>query len=174
VKGWRVHRADWRRDQNAVRSVRRRVFIDEQRIPESLEWDGRDGAAAHVLAVDGAGTPVGTGRLLEDGRIGRMAVLPEARRRGIGRAMLENLMRLARSRGIEQVYLDAQVSVLDFYRQAGFESVSRTFFEAGIPHQRMKPVSGSLEGIESRAAGTRHRGGCPHRVHERLRADGSA
>lgn len=154
MRGFRVHTADWRRDQNAIRSVRHRVFIDEQRIPESLEWDGQDGAATHVLAVDGSGTPVGTGRLLEDGRIGRMAVLPGARRRGIGRAMLGNLIRLARSRGIEQIYLDAQVSVLDFYRQAGFESVGRTFFEAGIPHQRMKPVSGSIAGIETRTPGT--------------------
>jgi len=147
-----VRIADWRRDQDALRAIRRRVFIEEQQISEALEWDGQDGDARHVVAVDDNGIPVGTGRLLRDGRIGRMAVLPKARRRGIGRALLDALLRSARSNGMPNVYLDAQVSVLEFYRHAGFESVGRTFLEASIPHQRMRPVSWSVEQADTRAA----------------------
>ena len=44
-------------------------------MPEDEEWDEHDPRSRHVIAAAADGTPIGTGRLLPDGHIGRMAVL---------------------------------------------------------------------------------------------------
>jgi len=132
-----VREADWQRDQAAIRSVRHAVFVIEQAIPAALEWDGLDRDCRHVLACRDAGGPVATGRLMPDGRIGRMAVLPAWRRRGIGRAMLALLLQLAASRGLPNAYLHAQRAVAGFYRREGFQESGAPFEAAGIVHVEM-------------------------------------
>jgi len=137
---WHLRRARWDRpaDRAALMAVRRRVFIDEQGVPESLEWDDADARAIHLLAETRQGQPVGTARLLPDGQIGRMAVLPPFRRRGIGRALLQAALDAARQSGLTEVWLHAQTHALPFYRHAGFHPEGPEFTEAGIPHRRMR------------------------------------
>jgi len=136
----RVIEAAWERDAAAIRSVRRRVFVEEQGIPENLEWDGRDADGCHVLAIAGPDEAVATGRLLADGRIGRMAVLREWRGRGIGSALLERLQCCAQDRGLRQVYVHAQLDVAGFYSRAGFQAYGQPFTTAAIPHIAMAKV----------------------------------
>jgi predicted GNAT family N-acyltransferase len=124
-------------DNASLRDIRRRVFIEEQRVPESLEWDEFDAVSLHSLAETEAGIAIATGRLLPDGHIGRMAVLPEWRRRGVGYAVLLALMAAARARGDQSVRLHAQVHALGFYRKAGFVADGPVFDDAGIPHRTM-------------------------------------
>lgn len=81
---------------------------------------------------------MGTGRLLPDGHIGRMAVLREWRGKGVGALLLRALVELARSRGHTSVRLNAQTQALGFYRRYGFEAVGAQFMEAGIPHLAMR------------------------------------
>lgn len=83
------------------------------------------------------GSPIGCGRLLPEGKIGRMAVLPEWRNRGIGRAMLQTLLAAAREQGMTEVALSAQVSAIPFYEKAGFSVCSDVYLDAGIPHRDM-------------------------------------
>lgn len=135
---FRVRMADWEREREAMRAIRTPVFIEEQQVPQDIEWDDKDPLCVHVLALDADGTPIGTGRLAPDGKIGRMAVLPEWRNRGVGAAILEFLVHSARERGIKECYMNAQSHALDFYRQYGFEAYDAEFLEAGIPHRRMK------------------------------------
>jgi predicted GNAT family N-acyltransferase len=135
--------ADWYRDAAAIRSVRRQVFVEEQGIPEDLEWDGRDADCCHVLAMAGAAEVVATGRLLADGRIGRMAVLCEWRGRGVGSAVLDRLQRCALDRGLRCVYVHAQLEVAGFYSRAGFQAVGQPFAAADIPHIEMSKVLGT-------------------------------
>ena len=135
-----VRLTDWRTDAEALRLVRRRVFIDEQRVPENLEWDDVDEACTHALASGSDGAPVGCGRLLADGHIGRMAVLASWRGRGVGDALLATLVETARARGDARVLLNAQTHALPFYARHGFVAQGAPFEEAGIPHQAMRLV----------------------------------
>lgn len=129
-----VREVDWGAAREPLRAVRRAVFIEEQHVPEDLEWDDDDGLSRHVVAVAVDGTAVGTGRLLRDGHIGRMAVLKPWRGRGVGRAMMEYLMQLAGEAGHDAVVLHAQTHAIGFYARHGFIVKGDEFMEAGIPH----------------------------------------
>lgn len=136
----RIQEALWAREAERLRTVREAVFVREQNVPLDLEWDGLDEACVHCLALAEGDMAVGTGRLLPDGHIGRMAVLPAWRGRGVGGAILHWLMARARVDGHAQVRLNAQVHALDFYRRYGFEAHGDVFMDAGIAHRAMTRV----------------------------------
>src|SRR5262245_17852160 len=96
---YEVKSVDWDSAREALRAVRWKVFVEEQHVPGELEWDEEDERSRHVLAVASDGTPIGTGRLLPDGHIGRMAVLAAWRNRGVGSALMNLLLRMARESG---------------------------------------------------------------------------
>lgn len=127
----------WHASQAQLRAIRATVFIEEQGVPAELEWDGLDELAYHVMAFAADGTPIGTGRLLQDGHIGRVAVLREWRGKGVGKALLDMLLVVANKMGYEEVKLNAQTRVLEFYLQRGFVPHGREFMDAGIPHVAM-------------------------------------
>ena len=133
-----VRPVNWIATRDKLRTLRRAVFIEEQRVPEELEWDDADERAYHVLAMDEKGEAIGTGRLKLDGQIGRMAVTKQWRRRGVGAAILRALVVLARKEGCSVVRLHAQTHALGFYAKQGFEAVGAEFDEAGIPHRAME------------------------------------
>lgn len=128
--------ADWPADREILRALRAEVFIREQSVPADMEWDEFDPQSRHVVAM-ADGVPIGTGRLLPDGHIGRMAVLREWRGRGAGSALLTSLMDIARTLGMQRVLLNAQVQALPFYLHHGFQAQGEEFLDAGIPHRRM-------------------------------------
>jgi predicted GNAT family N-acyltransferase len=124
-------------DADAVLSVRRTVFIEEQEVPESLEIDGLDNECQHAVAFDEAGEAIGTARLMPQGRIGRVAVLKKWRKRGVGAAMMQVLLKEADRRGFGEIELHAQTWTTGFYESLGFEIAGEEFLEAEIPHRRM-------------------------------------
>ena len=130
--------ADWARDQPILTAIRRAVFIDEQQVPEALEWDGIDGDCRHVIAETAAGEPIGCARLLPDGHIGRVAVLLFARGRGVGDALLERMVALAVELGHRRVIVNAQTHALAFYERHGFVAFGPEFDDAGIAHRAME------------------------------------
>ena len=134
----RVRLADWVRDQAALQRIRRVVFVDEQKVPEALEWDGIDGDCRHVIAENAAGDPIGCARLLPDGHIGRVAVLASARGQGVGDALLERMISLALDLGYPRVIVNAQTHALAFYARHGFVAFGPEFDDAGIPHRAME------------------------------------
>lgn len=129
---------DWAMQANGARPVRSAVFLQEQQVPVELEWDEFDAVSLHALALDEAGRVIGTGRLLPDGHIGRMAVLKDARGKGAGSAILQALMQAARERGDSEVVLNAQVRAEAFYARFGFVCEGGEFQDAGIPHIFMR------------------------------------
>lgn len=132
--------ANWEDDRAALANIRRSVFIDEQNVPEDLEWDEYDFLSTHFLVtVDGR--PIATARLKPDGQIGRMAVLSEYRQQGIGRKLLQYILQHAANRNLKQLYLHAQVEALAFYEKQGFTAHGDVFYEADIPHRAMSKKS---------------------------------
>jgi len=131
---------DWTSLAAAARAVRSAVFIEEQGIPESEEWDDDDAQAWHVVVGNLAGLPVATGRLitvgLPDGeaKIGRMAVLNGSRALGLGAQVLQALIDAARQRSIRRITLHAQTSPPTFYQHPCLEPQGPEFDEVGIPH----------------------------------------
>lgn len=142
--GFRIRTACWQDDGLLLSGVRRTVFIEEQRVPEELEWDGFDAVCHHVLALDTAGQPIGTGRIKADGHIGRMAVLGQYRGQGVGSAILNALLEYAMANDYREVYLHAQCSAVGFYERHGFTVSSGEFMDAGIPHRTMVYASSRL------------------------------
>jgi predicted GNAT family N-acyltransferase len=133
---------DWETARTAASRIRMTVFVEEQRVPAEIEMDDQDPVSVHALAYV-QGRAVGTGRLLPDGHIGRMAVLRENRASGVGGAILACLVAEARRRGMTKVVLSAQTHAIDFYRKHGFRESGTVFEEAGIPHQEMRLVLNS-------------------------------
>ena len=110
----------WAEALPLARPVREKVFVEEQKVSREDEWDDWDEPSDHAVALDAGGNPVGTARLLPDGRIGRMAVLKEWRGKRVGAALLH-----------------AQTHAAGFYRKFGFSERGGEFLEAGIPHVEM-------------------------------------
>ncbi|HEY0886005.1 MAG TPA: GNAT family N-acetyltransferase [Ramlibacter sp.] len=139
---FRVQAVEYLRAMAELHSIRETVFVREQRVPAELERDALDAACLHVVARTLQGDAIGTGRLVPPGagqpaKVGRMAVLPGWRGRGVGSAMLLALLRLARQRGWHEVALHAQATAIDFYLHHDFIPQGPRFMEAGIEHQAM-------------------------------------
>jgi predicted GNAT family N-acyltransferase len=132
-----IEEGDWSDLGRLAGPVRETVFVGEQGVPHDMEYDHWDPLSLHALARGANGEAIGTGRLLPDGHIGRMAVLEDWRGRGVGSILLLHLMNAARERGMDHLVLNAQTSAKGFYRGFGFMQDSAEFIEAGIPHVRM-------------------------------------
>lgn len=142
---------------DACRQLRRTVFIEEQLVPETLEWDGLDPAARHFLAFSLEGTEpaapasfqrleqaLGTARMRRiDGhaKAERVAVRRDARRYGVGRLLMQAVETRARHEGLDAVVLHAQVTAIPFYESLGYAAHGGIFLDAGIDHRAMtKPL----------------------------------
>jgi predicted GNAT family N-acyltransferase len=134
----RIELGAWDALREAASRIRFSVFVEEQKVPAEIELDDWDAKSLHALAYDAAGTVVGTGRLLPDGHIGRMAVLAPARSTGVGTALLTALMQAARERGDRDVVLSAQTHAVPFYARLGFAVEGTIYQEAGIDHVDMR------------------------------------
>ena len=146
-------------DLSDAHSIRRTVFIDEQGVSEAEEYDGTDGACVHVVAYDD-GVPVSTGRLMinppvgsidpgtgekinhDDFIIGRVATLKSHRGKGLGRAVMESLIKSCVMMGGNRQILHAQTQARTFYESIGFTAYGEEFIEADIPHVAMERFGG--------------------------------
>jgi predicted GNAT family N-acyltransferase len=134
----RVELGDWETMRPWAAPIRFTVFVDEQKVPADMELDDWDPQCVHAVAFDANASALGTGRLLPDGHIGRMAVSASARGSGIGSALLMALMQEARRRGHKAAILSAQTHAVPFYRRHGYEVVGAKYLDCGIPHVDMR------------------------------------
>ena len=126
----------WQQAEPELKMIRIEVFIKEQNVPEELEWDEADLICKHLLVFSGKHA-IATARILDSGQIGRMAVLKEYRKQGIGSAMLNRLLEMANQMNLETVFLNAQLEAIPFYKSFGFIEQGDLFNDAGIMHKRM-------------------------------------
>ena len=134
----RVETGDWQTLAADATALRTAVFVQEQGMALNLMSDGADAAGLHVVAYNGLGQVVATGRLIgrgkEVGQIGRLAVHRALRGSGVGMQVLQALVDGARQRGDAEVMLHAQQSAQRFYKRCGFTARGVHFEEAGLPH----------------------------------------
>jgi predicted GNAT family N-acyltransferase len=135
-----------------LRHVRDAVFVQEQNVPVDIERDALDPLCHHVIARDVHGQPIGTGRLTPERKIGRMAVLPDWRGRGVGDALLLALIKQAWQLGWHDLSLHAQVSAGGFYARHGFLPYGERFVVAGIEHQSMRRLLDGANPVETHDA----------------------
>lgn len=128
--------ANWSEEKSELSDIRRLVFIEEQNVPQEMEWDEFDETSTHFL-VTLKNQAIACARLKADGQIGRMAVLAEYRNRGFGSKLLQFILTEADTQNINHVYLHAQVSAIPFYEKLGFVARGNIFYEADIPHREM-------------------------------------
>ncbi len=119
--------------------MRRKVFIEEQKVDPSEEFDGFDGSAVQIGAFVGDEL-VGCGRIrFINGRakLERIAVLSSFRGKGIGKAIVRWMVQIAEGKGYADLYLHSQTAVVGFYERNGFIPEGDVFMEAEIPHRKM-------------------------------------
>jgi len=119
--------------------IRREVFIKEQNVSPEAEFDGRDESAEHVL-VYYDNQPAATGRLRivnNIAKLERICVLPEYRKCGLGKAIVQALEDIAKKKGLTKAKLHGQTQAKVFYEKLGYTVASDEFMEDGIPHYLM-------------------------------------
>ncbi len=132
-----VTEVPWDEFSDSLRKLREQVFELEQSVPREIEWDGRDKESRHFL-VELFGKPIGCGRVLPEGKIGRMAILPEYRGCGHGARLLKAIIDTCHEHHYPRLYLHAQQHAEAFYSKAGFQRLGDVFQEAEIPHVAME------------------------------------
>lgn len=126
----------------AVLRLRQAVFCLEQRV-DCEELDALDPAAMHLWCEADDGTAAGCLRILPPGTrygeasVGRVAVAAAQRRRGMARKMMGAALEYIGRTWGAPVRISSQEYVVPFYESLGFEVVSDTYAEAGIPHRSM-------------------------------------
>jgi predicted GNAT family N-acyltransferase len=141
---FQVRYASTNEDRDLAYALRREVFEVEQNVPRPLDRDAFDLNADHVVAFDGSGACVGTGRAVRlDSRtcqIGRMATSRSHRKGGVGAAVLEALERMAALRGLREIVVHSQLPAEPFYRKRGYAPEGEQFLEEGVPHVLMRKI----------------------------------
>jgi predicted GNAT family N-acyltransferase len=140
---FKVVLGDWEASKADAMAIRYEVFVQEQHVPIEIELDSEDAYSVHAIAYDERGAAVGTGRLLPDAHIGRMAVRASHRGLGVGSILLRALIAEACERHYPQVVLSAQVHARAFYAAHGFMADGDIYMEAGIEHVTMRRVLAS-------------------------------
>jgi predicted GNAT family N-acyltransferase len=138
LKNVKITQVQWLDAEKPLRKVRTAVFIDEQHVPINLEWDDLDATAQHLLAVNDANEPIACARILNNGSIGRMAVLKAWRGLGLGSALLKRAIEIHQQHRIQNITLSAQIHAIAFYEKAGFEVISQPYLDANIQHVDMQ------------------------------------
>ena len=126
------------KDKERCFSVRRQVFVKEQNISEKIEFDDTNFNATYFIATF-KNKSIGTARyrFTDQGvKLERFAVLKSFRNLGVGKKLVDYIINIVRNEKF--IYLHAQESVIEFYFKLGFKKIGSPFFEAEIPHQKMK------------------------------------
>lgn len=129
-------------EAEVIRTIRDRVFAEEQGIDPALDWDGKDDQSVHLIAHYDH-QPIAVARLREvephpTVKLERLAVLLDYRCQGIGSELVYTAIAYSKDQGYQYMALHAQIQTTQFYQKLGFEIVGHQFEEAGIQHIQMR------------------------------------
>ena len=120
--------------------VRQLVFTKEQGIEAAADLDIHDAYATHFIALKGKKI-IGTARVYLEGgnaHIGRLVVLKDERKQGVGTKLMEMAIDYANKKGAKSAISSCQVRKYQFYKELGYEKAGNEYSQVGIPHQKMK------------------------------------
>ena len=128
-------------DKKKAFEIRNLVFCEEQKVSKKMEFDGLDEISDHYLAKINE-LPIGTARIREEKKgtfkIERMAVLKEYRKKGVGKAIIKEILKhYLKLNKVNNLILNSQIDAKDFYKKFGFVEVGEEFIEANITHKKM-------------------------------------
>ena len=128
-------------DKKKAFKIRDLVFCKEQKVSKKIEFDGLDEICDHYLAKINE-LPIGTARIREEKKgtfkIERMAVLKEYRKKGVGKAIIKEILKnYSKLDKVNNLILNSQIGAKDFYKKFGFVEVGKEFVEANIKHKKM-------------------------------------
>lgn len=130
----------WEEEKTNLMFIRKKVFIEEQKVSESDEWDDKDISAAHFIIFKGK-SALACARVVDEKNcfhIGRVAVLAEHRKQGMGRQLMQHILVWCHQQNPDyKIYLHAQTTRVSFYEYFGFVAVGDVFLDAGIEHIEM-------------------------------------
>ena len=127
---------NWSEHSDDITRIRDRVFIQEQAVPRHIEVDGKDSECIHFLIFNES-VPIGTARIKKDGKIERVSILKNHRRKGLGYQLMKFIINNAQEKGLERIYLHSQMDSIEFYKSLKFIQKGEAFKEAGIDHVLM-------------------------------------
>jgi predicted GNAT family N-acyltransferase len=132
-----LRHGDWATLSEPALMVRRLVFQSEQQVAAMYDEDGHDSECTHIVIADAeAGLPLGTSRL-RGSQLGRLAVVPEARKQGLGFLLVSAMLRIAFLEGYSSVWANTQPDALGLARIFGFTIEPEEFMLAGRPHYKV-------------------------------------
>lgn len=123
-----------------VLKIRKKVFVEEQKIPLELEIDETESEATYFLTYVGS-VPAATGRLRPYGKFikfERIATLIEWRGKGVASNLMNTMLEHAlKNFPGKSPFMHSQESAVGFYEKLGWRRYGDKFVEADIPHQAM-------------------------------------
>ena len=134
-----VKKVDTKKTLKQVFDIRKKVFIEEQKVPAEIEMDEFDETAEHFIAYLDK-EPIGCGRIRYNNdfaKLERIAIIKNHRKKGYGTQLTNYLIQYCKEKKIRKIVIHSQRYVLDFYRRFGFKTVGEPFDEAGIKHVKM-------------------------------------
>ena len=125
-----------------AKQIRQKVFVEEQNVPAEIEIDSFDDEARHYLMLVGD-KAVGTARMFlvdpNTVRIGRLAILENYRKKGLGFELMQHIISEVKAKTVaKKIVINAQIHLISFYSKLGFSEVGKEYEEAGIMHVSME------------------------------------
>jgi predicted GNAT family N-acyltransferase len=127
-------------------AIREEVFVIEQKVSRSEEFDEFESISRHFVALDAEENPVGAARWrkTKNGiKLERFAVKQTGRGQGIGQALVQLVLddiRAMEGTG-HYLYLHAQLDAVGLYQKFNFEKIGDMFEECDIQHYKMQRTS---------------------------------
>ena len=127
---------DWPNLAKYSESIRKKVFIDDQKIIFSKQLDNYDLISRHAL-IKSSNIPLATGRMQPCGRLSRIAVIKEFRKKGLEKGILSLLELEAKRKKIKEISVNSEINNCEFYFKNGFSAIGPEFFKCNFIQQKM-------------------------------------
>lgn len=123
--------------QALVFDIRKKTFIEEQKIPQELEFDEIYGNSYNYVLITNNGEGIATARINvtnpDYGKIERVAVIPSYQQKGIGRQLIEACEKWILDLGFKHSVITSQIKAIGFYQKIGYRVNDSIHLESDIP-----------------------------------------